>query len=273
MEQSRPFYKKWWVWLLAFILILPIILSVINTSSPTSTTTPDQRSVLNYEETADFKKMTAGQHIEAAKKFLPNSPATAKLHLNAIPMAAPEASQVEEIRQQISNAEKQLYLKKAEQKKAETIKMESAAKKLSKEYDKFENITWYQDPSSPRSNATNNIKVYIGRKDREVWLRYKISYTGENWLFIESYQLMVDGTSHTIIPTSVDRDNSSIVWEWMDAPVNSSQLELLKSIAYSKDAKIRYEGPKYRHDRTITAKEKSAIKNVLAAFEAMGGKP
>ena len=95
-------------------------------------------------------------------------------------------------------------------------------------------------------------------------------------MFIDNYRINVDGTN-TDIETSyytIVRDNDyGRVWEYYDGPVSALEYGLLVSIADSDKTIVRHQGSEKRYDRTVTAKEKQAIKNVLDAYEALGGTP
>lgn len=61
------------------------------------------------------------------------------------------------------------------------------------------------------------------------------------------------------------------IWEWLDRSVGSHEYQIIKAVADAKDAKIRFVGRQYHKDRVITMREKQALKNVLDAYEALGG--
>lgn len=217
-----------------------------------------------------FNNMTPAEHLAAAKASLVQ-PQIAKKHLDAIPQGTPEFKEIEEVKRLIEAAEKEKKRVAEENRIKVKARQDAAIAKLAKKTDKFEGITWYYDKTTPKSNNANNMNLYFGKKDGHCWLRYQICYAGEDWLFIDSYKVMIDGQSYDIVPNKVERDNYSTVWEWCDENVTPSEFELFKKIASAKDVKLRYIGNQYRHDRTVTQKEKTAIKNVLIAFEGMGG--
>ena len=45
----------------------------------------------------------------------------------------------------------------------------------------------------------------------------------------------------------------------------------MKAVANGKSVKIRFIGKQYYKDKTISSKQKRALRNVIDAFEAMGG--
>ncbi len=88
--------------------------------------------------------------------------------------------------------------------------------------------------------------------------------------------LKVDGKIYNISEESygeIKIDNGSGgIWEWLDRSVSASEYEIVKAVANSKSAKLRYNGKGYYKDKKITYKEKVALKNILNAYEALGGK-
>jgi hypothetical protein len=150
----------------------------------------------------------------------------------------------------------------------------AALSKMKKKYDKFEKITWYTDKSTPENNNVNSFNIYIGKNDGDAlpYLRLKVQYAGGDWLFIKGYSLMVDGKIYDYPSINFERDHYTTVWEWADVAVGNGGTGILRTIADSKETTIRYAGQKYTHDRAITKKEKESIKNVLDAYQALGGK-
>jgi hypothetical protein len=150
-----------------------------------------------------------------------------------------------------------------------------ALRNMRTEVDEIKGVTWYYDRSSPRFiNSRSAIYAYMGReKGGMPSLRLKNIFVNEDWLFIRQYTIKADSQPYTIDPPqygdgSVEQDNSGgDIWEWIDIPVQDRELEILRAIAGSRKAVIRYEGKQYYQDRTISNAEKQAIKNVLAAKE------
>lgn len=153
--------------------------------------------------------------------------------------------------------------------------IKAALKKMKIKYDDIRKITWYYDKSTPESNNTKNIHLYIGKAEAgKPFMRLVIRYSSSNWLFIENYNIKADSTVFTI-PTSfgeVKRDNAyDSIWEWYDTKVDKKILNIVNSIIEAKSVKLRYNGQKYFDERTVSQKEKTALKNVLDAYIALGG--
>jgi len=96
----------------------------------------------------------------------------------------------------------------------------------------------------------------------------KLRYYADDWLFIQSLFIIVDGDRYDFNQMSFKRDYSDgYIWEWSDNPVKKKELLLLKHIANSKSATIRFQGRKNHKDHTVSKDEKRAIKHILNAFE------
>lgn len=174
----------------------------------------------------------------------------------------PNSKEVTKIKADVANAKVQLKKR-----------LEISLNNMTKKYDDIEEITWYQDKTSPKFANRNGVYLYFGDKKEAVpWLRFKIQYTADNWLFVENYIFKVDGSTYKYTPNEVKHDNGSgDIWEWSDENVNKEIYTIIQAIINSKSCKIRYEGDKYHKDRDISYTEKMAIKNVLNAFVAKGG--
>jgi len=184
-----------------------------------------------------------------------------------------ERKQAEKIAAEKIEADRLAALKKQQEKDAQ-IKLLSA--NLISNLDEVDSITWYRHKFSPDSNVSNALWAYIGKKNGEVWLRMKITYTGSDWLFINGFTFNIDGSNYPVSLDWGDRksDNSAgQVWEWVDLMVDAQGYALLEKIRDSKRTIIRYQGDQYKFDRDISTEEKQAIKEVLLAYEAMGGLP
>ena len=152
-------------------------------------------------------------------------------------------------------------------------RFDNALKRMRIKYDDMEEITWYTDKSTTPYNNINSVHLYIGKKaDGKPWLRFRIQFEDDDWLFINSYIFKTDDSNYEYIPLSVKRDNNyGRIWEWSDQYVNKAVYEIVNAIVNSKSCKIRFKGDHYYKDRVITQEEKYAMRNVLDAYEALGG--
>jgi hypothetical protein len=155
----------------------------------------------------------------------------------------------------------------------EERRIATALNKMSKRTDKIEGVDWYKDKSSPVYDNSNGFFLYIGkRSDGAPWLRLRIQYHADRWLFIESFIVVADGQRFEQPVATFERDNDSMIWEWYDEKVSESDMQMIKSIISSKDATIRLNGHQYHKDVKIKPNQKTALQNVLDAYSALGGK-
>lgn len=159
-------------------------------------------------------------------------------------------------------------LKEAEEEKV----YKDAAKRMWKETDKVEGITWYHPNQFPEYiDERCYVLPYIGESGSSVWLRLRYNYTGSRWIFYEDITVWIDGKTYRprFDYDDVTRDNASgDVWEYLDIRPTSNDIEMLWEIVNSKETIIRFKGDRQK-DITISAADKSGIKDVLVVYEYM----
>ena len=134
--------------------------------------------------------------------------------------------------------------------------------------DEFAGNKFYRDKRTPYYTNVNFIYPYLVKSNNDYWLRLKLQYTSDDWLFIDNTTFLIDGTKYEIAG-NFERDNNSTIWEWLDINVDSKQRLMLNKLSKSKIAKVRYSGDKYHKDRTITSKEKSIIRKTLEVYDGL----
>ena len=195
--------------------------------------------------------------------------------LDQIKKYHPEAIECAEVQKLLDRLEAEEKAKiAAEERKKEQERQERlrAVKKLKKEVDDVQQITWYYNPYFTHYNNTNLTSLYMGERNGNVWLRLKMSYTGDDWIFFEQAFLSYDGNTQQIFFNKYDdkeTDNASgDVWEWIDVSVSESHLAFLKEMVNGKSVKMQLTG-KYTKTRTLSANEKRAIKEMILAYEVL----
>jgi hypothetical protein len=246
------------------------------------------RTELDELKNGPDRLLNEGKALIESKKYQDS-----KNYLNQLIEKHPVSSQASEAKTLLTEVDRLIELEKqreekerienekAEKKrieleqKAERDRLANATKKLKTKYDDIRNITWYYDKSTPTYTNYNSFHLYMGKeKSGRPWLRFRIQYTADDWLFIESYIIKTDNGSHRIDTKygEVEKDNDSgDIWEWYDVPLNNETYGIIKDVINSKTVKLRYNGKQYYNDRTITATEKQGLKNILDAYEALGG--
>lgn len=179
----------------------------------------------------------------------------------------------EEMRQLAKAALARHQEAEAIRKAQEERRMATAIQKMIKSTDKIERTDWYRDKSSPAYNNQNGFFLYIGKRGAaDPWLRLRIQYHADDWLFIESFVVVADGQRFEHNVVKFERDNDSTIWEWYDENLSESDLTMIRAVIGSKEAIIRFNGRQYRSDKKITSAQKAALQNVLDAYKALGGK-
>ncbi len=156
-------------------------------------------------------------------------------------------------------------------KEAEKRKRMQAVSRLRKSYDDVAGTTWYENPYFKHYDNANATSIYIGKSKDSVWLRLKMSYSGDDWIFFKNAYLSYDGNTHEIdFDQYRDKksDNDSSVWEWIDVSVDSSLLAFLREMVNGTRIKMRLSG-KYEKTRNLSTNEINAIKAVLLAYDVL----
>jgi hypothetical protein len=132
--------------------------------------------------------------------------------------------------------------------------------KLKKEYDDVSGITWYSQPYFIHNNDANLTSIYFGQKGSTLWLRLKMSYKGDNWIFFNSAYLSYEGNTREIYFNEYKDKKSDNgyggVWEWIDVAVTEDLERFLRDFAKSKKDTIINKIPiYYLGDRKVSKSE------------------
>ena len=129
----------------------------------------------------------------------------------------------------------------------------------------------YQFFISPTGDILRSeAKLYIGFNNTATWLRFKVKYYGDDWLFVKTFKVAADDYRWQSQGYEFKRDNSSgSVWEWIDIPANEKEIEVAKKLAGANKAVIRFQGSQYYSDQTLQNDQKEGIKTVLELYKLM----
>jgi len=179
-----------------------------------------------------------------------------------------------QLAESIKAAEEEAAKKAAEEEAAKKKRLSEATKKMRINYDEVSEVTWYKDKTSPKYVDENAFYIYVAELDDVPRLMLRIQYSGEDWVFIDHYNIKIDDTSYKIDSSNgkIMRDtNNGFVVEYYNGLVARYEYDMIKSIIESEKTIVRGQGDQHRHDHTITAAEKTALQNVLDAYESLGG--
>jgi hypothetical protein len=209
----------------------------------------------------------AGEAIDA------RSLASARADIADANRWSPSQMNVRKVSVRLERIDEAERISKAAAAAAQKRRAKAAVARMRKKIDEVEGTTWYYDPSTPRYTNYDSFHIYIGsEQDSAPWLRLRIQYVADDWLFVNSFIVVADGQRFDKPLAKFERDNGGgEIWEWYDESTSPDDLKMIETVANSKKATLRLVGDKYRHDRTISATEKAALKSVLAAFHALRG--
>lgn len=150
---------------------------------------------------------------------------------------------------------------KAERKK-------QAFENLSARYDKQDKILWYRDGSSPKFESAPAFYLYLGKREDQVWMRIRVQYSGNEYLFVNQLLIETDTSGYSFVPKEqVQRNHGNeLVWEWMDESFSPEMYDMFYDIAHSKKANIRFMGTNSFEERALSLEEKEALQKLLLAY-------
>lgn len=174
-----------------------------------------------------------------------------------------KVNEIEEGIKELKRIEEELLAKDLEKKKKNL-------KNLKSEFDDVSGVTWYHQPYYTHYNNSNRLSFYIGKqKNKMPFLRLKMSYSGEDWIFFDKAYISVKGNTREISFNKYKEkksDNSGgKVWEWIDVPVDDLDSQWAYTLSAYPETKMRLSG-KYTETRTLTANERKGIEDILNAY-------
>lgn len=167
--------------------------------------------------------------------------------------------------------------------------LQSKLTELKVSTDTFNNVDFYYPKAMP-TNGTNFIinertfvLPFIKGMDNTYALLTTVNYMSDDWLFIKSFEVNVDGniifnSSDYTNGLKFDRDNSDgyiyetyqhIVAKSYDSTVDEVWLSMLREIANSQKSTIRFYGTQYYDDFVVSEKDKQSIKNILDVWDLL----
>lgn len=125
-----------------------------------------------------------------------------------------------------------------------------------------------------RSNANrtlmqNQAMLYVVVDSKKQWLRMKIEYTGDHWLFVSSYKIAADNYRWQSEKMHFERDHSDRVWEWIDKAPSIQDLKNLEALSKAKSPVIRFQGRQYISDFQLEPIQQEAIADITELFDLM----
>lgn len=259
--------------------------------------------VSDYPDTSSAKQAKeileeyAGDLIEQERQAYKEEKWSTVISLNGKIISAVPHSDIAEESQKMANEARSVIKEKSEKKANERAEererlkaeqeqeRENLSSKFKSNYDEVNQITWYL-PSDTPQYVGNSCYIYMGEKkysytddtfSRDVsfntyWLRWRMSYTGDDWIFFDKITFNIDGKNYykTFDYSDVIRDaGGGNVYEIVDINVEESDIEILNAIASSDQAILRFQGDAYWYDKTVTQAEKNGIQSILETYNIL----
>ena len=160
-----------------------------------------------------------------------------------------------------------------QKRKERTAAIARTTKGLTKKYDKVSGHTLYKHPYSPKYvNTRSTVYLTMGKiRGGEYPLLLTTSYTASNWLFVREVQVYVDGVTYGLTSGKFERGNNSSIWEWKTEEASYVQMTVLREMAHGKEVIIAYTGTNFRKDKTMSGRDKLALRKMLDAYDAVNG--
>ena len=170
--------------------------------------------------------------------------------------------------------ENAVYLSKAERYASANESRKSAiVSKMKKTTDDFNGNTFYKHPNAPRyANSRTYFQPYVGSNGSQVWMRFEVHYTDDEWLFTDTVAFNIDGQIIRLPAGKYDwkRDNGSgDIWEWLDLAVDDEVRNLIEKIAASKKTVAQFDGSNYRRNITVGETDKQVMRDMLLLEEVL----
>ena len=133
------------------------------------------------------------------------------------------------------------------------------------EHDKVENITWYYDKTTPYYSNRNKIALYMGEKHNHCWIKWKLTYAGDDWIFFDRIIFNIDGKrfekNFDHWETTREVVHGGGVYESVDIPYRGTE-HLVEDIIKSKETIVRFQG-QHINDKVITTVQKQAMQRII----------
>lgn len=154
---------------------------------------------------------------------------------------------------------------------------EAALAKMRSELDKVEGFTHYRAKTTP-TNMRQKTGIYVSFVKSStsvataaVEAAMHVVYAGNDWIFFKSLVSNCDGAKFEFEFNPKRHVAGGRVEEWASIAISErAYFEFLYDCAMAKDSTIRLKG-KFIYDHKMSPKEKQAILDTLAAFQALGG--
>jgi hypothetical protein len=148
----------------------------------------------------------------------------------------------------------------------ENIKNEIALK-TTRAYNDFDETFWIHGKSGKQ--VGNVTYCYIGQKRDKIWIRFRLDYFEDDWVFMDKVDFFADGETYNIYvedrKTKVMGGGNGI-HEWFDILPSESFIDYLLNASKAEDFKYRLSGRENSYKRTVSRAEKLALNEIINSY-------
>lgn len=179
-----------------------------------------------------------------------------------------------EAQQAAKQAAQQTQKAEAEARRAKQIRELLAGYRRS--YDRVTDVSFYSHPAAPSGTGT---ELYIAHHGSgRFTLRWRTAYTARMWLFADKVEVRIDDKLVDLIPKfDSNRISGGAISETYDVIPTPADIKLLEEMANGKTVIMRFKNEgrvlsdRDWRDHTMTAGERRAIRETLAAYQKLTG--
>src|SRR5690554_3407517 len=114
------------------------------------------------------------------------------------------------------------------------------------------------------------LRPYVGFKSGNAWMRFKLYYEADDWLFVNKVLIKADDYKQEFTGLTFERDHTGgTIWEWYDRNITDNDIKLIQRVIASDEAVVRFYGRQYYNDRTVSFKQRQQLSNMLSIYEML----
>ncbi len=158
-------------------------------------------------------------------------------------------------------------------KKDNSQEIEKYKQKLEFTYDDIDEITWIYARGQKKEISDFTCYVYIGQDKTHSWLRFKLGFHRDSWIFMNSVKLKSGNNLFEYVLKSGDRESnvSRGIYEWFDILLTDAMATNLRRVCGDAETKVRCRGDTYYEDFTLTKDQKKNINIILDYYDLITG--
>ena len=169
---------------------------------------------------------------------------------------------------------------KVDEEEARSIDPVIALERMKRQVDNITgNVTYVDQETSSAlyrsSSGESQFYLLIIEVNEQPFLFLRLHYVGDGWLFVENVLIKAGEVLHEVTPVEEFSRNiisGSRVEEWASIPIDSDNVDMIKDILNSDYTIVRFNGSQSYVDMLVSRQPKRSMRNVLDAFQALGGR-